>query len=351
MTKEELIINSFCKRLPWALVSEFLKKNNLRKGQGSEKTADKLIDDLSKNLFSPNLVTQMDKVYRSYIRFGDKTIAIDTLTPSEISSISSAIKNIQPEVNERTINFPYIDTDTNSHLNKTLSFIKCTSSKNGFLHFYFASTRAITETVIIDDNFLQAKNVNWKIPTDIFDVSGKIVTLRRCYDVVTIDIKNNTLIYQLDAKTASLNDEIEQALKKLISKFQTLFLYPLNISPSRQNVFPAIKNIYDHSIGRVCELGYQVSSVTHLERTRLNDKDLRQEEFHKGGKAKVKSLDVYRIANRYKSKSSKFNIETELLLPGQSSQLKANSAGHLRAAIFTKCLNSDDFRRHIADLI
>ena len=344
----ESFVSSFCTKLPWSVISQILKKNHFPVGQGADKTIEKLLKFYTEGRLSKTLINQMQSSYMNYLRFGDKTISIETIHPSDLGAVLQSVKNALVDIPHNDIKFPYYDKSTDDKLTDDPVFVKQEEVGN-YIHLYFASVRTITETISIDDSFFALNNSSFTLPAGIFDASAKQRVNRRYYDVVTIDKNEGHIFYKLDINNSYISPEVTTIKAKLVRKFRSLINSHTNLT--QHNLFPAVRKIYNTSKGRVCELGYQVSAVTHGEKMRSKEKDLRKERFHQGGKQVVPSVDVFRIANRYQTTDPIIRIESEVLLPGQTKMLNSGQTPFLKYAILTKCLNDSDFQKHINDLI
>ncbi|MCG7544698.1 hypothetical protein MHM93_10950 [Pseudoalteromonas sp. MM17-2] len=344
----ELFFGSFCKKLPWSVVSQVLKKHQISPSQGADKTISRLVELYKSKKITQSLINEVKGVYNRYTRFGDKTLSIDVVDKNDLSRLIAVATSAVPDIKASDINFPYYDDKTDKLLTEDPVFVH-QEVLGKYIHLYFASVRTITETISIDDSFFAQNNSSFKFPVGIFDVSAKQRVKRRYYDVITVDTSAGHIFYKLDISVPYISPEITTIKTKLHSKFITMI--GKSIARNKHNLFPAVGKIYKSSQGRVCELGYQVSAVTHGEKMRSKHKDLRREKFHQGGKSVVPSVDVFRIANRYETTDPIINVESEILLPGQTRMLTAGQSPFLNYAILTKCLNDSDFQKHIDNLI
>ena len=87
-----------------------------------------------------------------------------------------------------------------------------------------------------------------------------------------------------------------------------------------------------------------MGSVTHHEKMRSLQKDLRDEVFHKAGLGEVKSIDVFRIAVRKNKLIKEIPYESELYLPGTVRMMNGALSSPLKHAVISNCIYGNDYR-------
>jgi hypothetical protein len=170
--------------------------------------------------------------------------------------------------------------------------------------------------------------------------------LRQAYDVIILR-EQGIIEIRIDNPSEMSSDDRHRAFlqttdslnyqSKTFSEFDSILSEPINF-------FPAIKNLYDSSEGRVCELMFETdgASIKH-EKMRRRDIDLRSEAYHKAGKDAVDHITPCRLGIRWNFiDSNSVETEPELLLPGNIRNL-GSSNQRLEEAIIERCSSTENY--------
>ncbi|WP_067042897.1 hypothetical protein [Moritella sp. JT01] len=352
MSNKQLLIDTICERMPWKVLQAILKSLDLPISKGVKFTRLKLLSLVEQDLFTDATEQSLFNLYCEYLRFGDKTVMFNKISPVSLDKLTKNLDCIPLDINPDLINYPYRDPSKESHLSSKHQLVDLAIIGDS-IYFYFVALKSLTEHVRVDSDYLSSINANFTFPSYLHDISAKKIVEKRYYDIVCINTLEDTIEYRLDTASGLSSDELEDSFIKL----KTAFINKVRNLPGLDkiklhnfNLFNFVTAIYEHSMDRVCQLGFQVGSVTHHERTRASNKDLRKEVFHEAGKEKVKAIDVFRIAIRKNKKLKKVSYESELYLPGTVKMLIGASTATLNHAIISNCINEQDYRELVASM-
>lgn len=171
-----------------------------------------------------------------------------------------------------------------------------------------------------------------------------VKTIRfHAFDVIWIPVKGNTLDVRIDFPEGTLSDVAVAARKMTLTEFVRLTAVAI---PEPTNVFPLIDRMYnDGSEGTVVELGFgtTTASLKH-EKMRRRKLDLRDETYHKGGKAALETpIEPFKLSIRWhRVVGKKLNSEPELSL-NSNSRAAGSSNPVLDRLVVRRCMGNDDY--------
>lgn len=347
MDSKTLLIKTVCERMPWKVLQVALKSVKLPVSKGTEATLDKLLNLVTLRQINDVLERQLFNLYCDYLKFGDKTVRFDSASTESIQFIVDNVDKMQLDISPNDINFPFRDSDSDCKLSSKYKLVQLDNTEE-HIYFYFVSLKSLTEKIVLDSNYLQSINASFSLPLDLFNITANQRKEKRYYDIVCVNKRTGVVDYRLDTASGLSTDDLESSFRDLKTYFATKIqsleqTNAVQLSFVRKNLFPFIPALYLESDDRVCELGFQVGSVTHHERMRVSNKDLRDEIFHKAGKKEVDSIDVFRIAVRKLNKINHQTYESEVYLPGTIKLMSGSSISKLDHAIFSNCLNENDY--------
>jgi hypothetical protein len=173
-------------------------------------------------------------------------------------------------------------------------------------------------------------------------------TYKQCADAIIVPADAQRVELRLDLPTVTNMEYAAICAVQVLEQFHNLFPSAggASVLAGRINFFPAIDRIYrKRGLGQVVELGFETSTNSvKVEKMRDRDSDLRDELYHKTGKAAIKSLVPFKLAVKFQLDRS--GAAPELLLPGNFRELN-RSPPALDLAVLEGCLTE----KHVAALI
>ncbi|CDT98731.1 conserved hypothetical protein [Vibrio coralliirubri] len=354
------LVDSVCKRIPYKVLQLTLKELSIKTKSGIAQIEAKL-KEKAESTDEADLahLELLKSFYLSYLVSGDKTVSISSIDEGSLLKVLSDYSSILCPVSPEVINYPYYDEATDKHLNEVPQLVNINPVDDGLL-FTFASLKTLIETVELDEDYFKqiGAGEEFKLPKELYDAKAKKLVQRRYYDTVLIRQSDSTVEFRLDTASISSKTVLLDALDLLRKTFAKT-IAPLNqeeeVVLQTQNLFRAIPGAYQFSELRVCELGFSVGNVTHHEKMRVSKRDLRDEQFHKGGKSSIEKaktdLSVFRIAVRkQKVLEGIGQYETETYLPGIAKMIHSMTVPYLEYAIISNCTTNEDYNSHISEI-
>ncbi|WP_026970954.1 hypothetical protein [Aliagarivorans marinus] len=341
--KDKLLIEAVCNHTPWQLLQAILKESGLPVSKGVAHTKIALGKLLAEGKFTDKHHKKLFQLYWQTVCFGEKTVKFEQFDGSFLQRLKQAGSLIEPEINLNTINFPFKDNSANHLLDSSAKLVRSDAMEGG-IWLFFASLKSLTENIELDRSYFERINKDYNLPPELFDVKAKQKTTRQFYDIVYVDFAKQLVEYRLDTVSANSTDLDEAffALKRSFLRQVRRIPALADFECETVNLFPQISSLYNNSSHRVCELGFTVSSVTHHEKQRSGNKDLRHEVFHIAGVNKVDGIDVFRVATRELHQLGSATYESELYLPGTLKML-GSALSTLEYALIKNCLTSFDY--------
>ncbi|SSC71455.1 unnamed protein product [Ciceribacter sp. T2.26MG-112.2] len=171
-----------------------------------------------------------------------------------------------------------------------------------------------------------------------------VKTIRfHAFDVIWIPTNGDTLDVRIDFPEGTLSDIAVAARKMALTQFTKLTGVAM---PEPINVFPLIDKMYNDSTeGTVVELGFgtTTASLKH-EKMRRRKLDLRNETYHKGGKAALDTpIEPFKLSILWhRVIGKKLNSEPELSV-NSSSRAAGSTNPVLDRVVIRKCMGHEDY--------
>lgn len=243
--------------------------------------------------------------------------------------------------------FPLPEDKLKNTKSKT-SLVKLVDSSES-LSLIFCSSRYIRAKVKIDPNDFSPEA---KRELNNYD---ELYGIKNCFhqffDVVVL-WKNKPLIeVRVDVTHEIFSQDRKKYALEVMGKFNKLaekLLGIPSILKSPLNFFPLIKKLYDaKDEGKVGEIAFTTDEGSiKIEKMRVGMVDLRNETYHKAGKAAVDDICPYRLAILWESPiSESLNIKNhlELFLQGNCRSLSSKKPV-LEDVIIRKCSFSEEYK-------
>lgn len=173
----------------------------------------------------------------------------------------------------------------------------------GLKFFKFKKTRSVflKEDINVDQMNDEVKSEFIEFDK-VVGIKAKNIT---CIDAVVIDTEANSVILQLDLVSLLRSSDIDKNLdlfqimiNKIISnKFSNI--HALDKKTGVVNLYNCIKNFYDKSEGAITKLSFTTSKGVHHETLKGAATDIRNADYHLGGKAKEGSISPYRVTKKF----------------------------------------------------
>ncbi len=346
----ELLLNSLRDRVPFPTMSAILKLSDLPVSRGAKNTVDRILKEVSegKKDYSSEL-EKLNDFYSDHLLICEKAVQLFPVDRERINKIIKLLKTHKIEKSDFRDSYPFpLSEDKLRATNSELSLVKIVESDEN-LNLIFCSKRFFTERIEINTFDLSPAT---KKELDTYDeLFGIKNYFRQFFDVVVLWKHKPHIEVRVDvARNISFQDRKKYTLE-IAGQFNNLIERLLGIPSVLKapvNFFPLIKKLYDKKgEGKVGELAFTTTQGSiKFERMRLGSVDLRDEIYHKAGKAAVKDIDPYRLAILWDSPISEsldIKNQLELFLQGHCRDLSAGKQ-ILEDIIIRKCSCQEDYK-------
>lgn len=333
------VVASLRQRVPWPVATRILKELELPRAQGWDKTVERLTSgDYGK---SAN-VSSLAEVLRQHIRYGEKLVRLYDLSRDQHASALESISNAQPPKTIFRDRYPLTlseDELESAPINPRLIAVESDDSSTSAI---FASVRSmqLREPLHTDQIPEEARGI-----LDNYDEVIGIKHIKyEAFDVVSIAKKTPRAFVLIDYP-AGMHKDVATAAQNVISQLLTNIINQ-NIFTRPINLFPLINSMYRaRHEGMVVELafGTTTASLKH-EKMRRQLSCLREETYHKGGKAALGTpIEPHRLSIVWTrpipgggNSMPELGLHTTTAVAGSQNPL-------LFEAEIRKCMGGDDF--------
>jgi hypothetical protein len=282
--------------------------------------------------------------FYAQILVGEKAVKIFKVETDIVKSLINSFESIEPQKSIFKDKYPFpVSQKELKDVNSSQNLVEIKTIEKG-LQLVFCSKRDYTERLGLDLNIIREEER--KNLADLSEIIGIKKYARQAYDIVTLRERGMIEVRIDNPLKMSSDDRYRAFLKtsdslnyqiKNISKFDSVLNEPINF-------FSAIKNLYNSSEGRVCELWFETDGASiKREKMRKRHIDLRSEAYHKAGKDAVDHITPCRLGIRWNFiDSNSVETEPELLLPGNTRDL-GSSNQRLEEAIIERCSSLEDY--------
>lgn len=339
MTTISDIARTMRARMPWPVGRKVLVENGFPRGQGWEQTIKKLGN--TKQIEG----TQVDELVvalREHALCGEKLAGFYKVDTDALDRAREKVLNAKIQVTAFSEAFPASVPDD-----------KLTDQPNGFvltavetnedgIAVVFSSVRVITVREEIDPEDMP------EVAADIFGDYEQIIGLKtvrfQAFDVVSLPHNGPLVDVRVDYPAGTQHDVALAAHARAIDALHKIIGEPLLTEPV--NLFPLIDRIYnDPGEGVVVELGFGTTTASlKNEKMRRRQLDLREEQYHKGGKAALKSpIEPFRLSVTWKRQAGAGLFSTPELSVNSNARAAGGEHPTIENVVIRKCMGQSDY--------
>ena len=334
----EGIARSMRARMPWPVGQRVLRENGVARGHGWEKTIARLS---SKDADFGEKIDALAADLKEHLLCGEKLVRFYEIGKKTKTTMVEALVKAKPPKSSFKDSYPTLLFEDDLEAQPTNPILVAVEELEDGVAAVFASTHSI---------LLREPLVREELPEEAVEALAEydeIVGIKHvrheAIDVVSIPSRGPHINVRIDYPYGMHRDVGESAQGRIRTELATLIKYDNLTSPV--NLFPLINEMYKASReGTVVELafGTTTASLEH-EKMRRRAKCLRDEAYHKGGKAALKApIEPYRVSITWQPPLTDGSSTPELGL--YSSSFVAGSAKPvLTDAVIRKCMGLRDF--------
>ncbi len=332
------LAQSLRQRVPWSVASRILKEQQLPRGQGWDRTVERLC---SGDYQDANTIAGLQAALREHILYGEKLVRIYDLDEKKNSAVE-IIQNVKIKQTSFAKRFPETlpeDELTDTSAEPVLVYVE---ESDEAVSAVFASVRAmqLRESVPTDEIPDEAKGILGN-----YDEVVGIKNVRyEAFDVISISRKSPRAVVLIDHPLGASKDSGVAAHTQIVHCFSKIV--GQNILSQPINLFPLINAMYRaRSEGVVVELAFGTStaSLKH-EKMRRKSLCLREEAYHKGGKAALSTpIEPHRLSIIWRRPLASGGSSAPELSLHTTTTIAGSPLPVLWEAEIRKCIGVDDF--------
>jgi len=325
-------------RMPWPVGQRVLRQNELPRGHGWEKTVEKLSDERVNYDYAIEGTTND---LREHLLCGEKLVRLYMVSKPARNALTKTLQNVQLPKSRFREAYPALLSEDELEAGSSKPILISIEDSDEGVSAVFASVRSL---------LLKEPLTPDELPEGVADALSQydeIVGIKyvryEAVDVVSIPKTGDYVGIRVDFPNGMHRDVAEVAQSRLRTELSSLVKAEHLSSPV--NLFPLIDAMYKAKTeGTVVELafGTTTASLKH-EKMRRRGTCLRDEAYHKGGKAALGSpIEPYRLSIVWRVPFSEGESTPELGL--YSTALASGSANPiLTDAVIRKCMGLRDF--------
>ncbi|MGX9988826.1 hypothetical protein ACS4RR_006270 [Rhizobium sp. Z1P35] len=332
------ILKSLRDRTPWPVARRILQQIGVERSKGWDLTlerADKAIGRFESK------EDDILEALRLHAISGEKLASFYEVGAETMATIRERAAEIVPPSNPFSESYPVTLSETalkGMPAGLVLAAVERTETGTGLV---FASARVVTVREPIS-----LSSLGNEIASELDDyeeIIGVKTVSFQAFDVVWIPDKGSTMDVRVDFPEGTLGEVALAARKLSVEAFESAIGVAL---PEPTNVFALIDRMYgDGSEGIVVELGFGTTTASiKREKMRRKKLDLRNETYHKGGKAALGTpIEPFKVSIIWRRPvGPKLFSEPELSL-NSNSRAAGSADPVLDRVVIRKCMGNDDF--------
>lgn len=332
------VLKSLRERAPWPVGRRILADIGVARGQGWNNTLQKIDENPKK---SEEKADELGEALKSHEICGEKLVSFYEFDAAVLQTIRGQFGRLQPTDTAFSQRYPATLSETELKAAPAGLVLTSVEVQDDGLAVVFSSARVTTVRERIN---VEALEDSANAVLDEYEEIIGVKTIRfHAFDVIWIPSQGNTIDVRVDFPEGTLSEVAVAARKMVLAE---LVKITGAVIPEAVNMFPLIDKMYsDGSEGTVVELGFgtTTASLKH-EKMRRRKLDLRDETYHKGGKAALETpIEPFKLSIRWhRVIGRRLASEPELSL--NSSSRAAGSANPLLdRVVIRRCMGSDDY--------
>lgn len=325
--------------MPWSVGQLVLSESSISRARGWDATVERLCSSGSR---SDAKLDELATSLKEHLLCGEKLIRFYELSSAEKDELLQHIHTTALPEGPAVNAYPALLSveDMASHPSG-LQLVSVEHRENGTALVY-SSIRTITQRVEISKTELSQSAAEEL--SDFEEIYAVKNTKLQAIDTLWVPNGGNYVDVRVDYPLGMLRQTGEIAQLKVCEA--VVGLVGKDILGTPLNLFPLIDQIYKaKDEGTVVELafGTTTASIKH-EKMRRRHSDLRNENYHVGGKAALNTpIEPYKLSVVYKRRISERKSSTPELSLHSSVRISGKTQPVLTDAVVRKCIGFDDF--------
>jgi hypothetical protein len=325
--------------MPWSVGRKVLVENGFPRGKGWEQTLEKLTKPQQEKV---GQVDELAVALSEHAACGEKLSGFYAVDSEVLARVRAKVASIEIEENAFALAYPAVLTDDELSVQPNGFVLTAIEDKEDGVAAIFSSARVITVREEIEPDEMPD---GWAGLFDEFEEVFGLKTVRfQAFDVVWIPHNGTLVDVRVDYPEGTHHDVALAAHARTVDAFhkivgETVFDGPMNL-------FPLIDRIYNDSAeGTVVELGFGTTTASlKNEKMRRKQLDLREEQYHKGGKAALKSpIEPFRLSVTWRRKAGGGLYSNPELSINSSARAAGGENPTVDNVVIRKCMGQVDY--------
>jgi len=333
------LLQGMRQRVPWSVAGRILKELDLPRGQGWERTVERLMDG---NYKKQAILDALEMALIEHIIYGEKLVRVYDLAKGEKESLIKDLENVKTPETNFSKNFPQALAPEELATGSPIPTLVSVQERNDSICAVFGSVRTMQsrEPVSMEEMPEGSRG--------IFERFDEVVGIKHikyeAFDIVLVSRHSPRVIVLVDHPDGAPKENglgihlvVPRQLTEIVE--YDYFTKPVNL-------FPLINAMYKtKGEGNVVELafGTTTASLKH-EKMRRQNTCLRDETYHKGGKAALRTqIEPHRLSINWKRALPSGASSIPELSLNTTSATAASPHPALFEAEIRRCMGADDF--------
>lgn len=339
MTSISDIARTMRSRMPWPVGRKVLVENGFPRGRGWEQTVEKLGSAKQEE------GTQVDELVvalREHTLCGEKLAGFYKVDPEALARAREKVLSAEIKATAFSEAFPASLPEDELADQPSGFILTAVESSDDGIAVVFSSVRVITVREDIEPEDMP------EAAAGVFEDYEQIIGLKtvrfQAFDVVSLPHDGAYIDVRVDYPAGTHHDVALSAHARTIDAFHKIVGDPLLSDPI--NLFPLIDRIYnDPKEGIVVELGFGTTTASlKNEKMRRKQLDLREEQYHKGGKAALKSpIEPFRLSVTWKRKAGDGLFSNPELSVNSNARAAGGEHPTIENVVIRKCMGQADY--------
>ena len=346
----EPLLTALRHRVPFSTMSAILKLSEFPVSQGADRTVERIIKEVGEGKEDyTSAIKKLKQQYHDHLLVSEKAIRFFPVDKVRIAKLTNLITKNEIKNSDFLALYPIpLSEEQLSKTKSKISLVDLVESEQS-LSLVYCSSRFIQERVKIDTSELNPEVE--KELSSYYEVYGIKKYFYQFFDTVVLWKNKPFVEVRVDVtRDMPWQDRRKYALE-VVGEFNNLTNKVLGIESLLRdsvNFFPLIKKLYDaKDEGKVGELAFTTDEGSiKNEKMRVGMVDLRNETYHKAGRAAVDDICPYRIAVLWESPISEtlsIKNNLELFLQGTCKSLSSKNQV-LEDVIIKKCSFLEEYK-------
>lgn len=348
------ILESIKKRTSLPVFQAHCRMHNLPTSKSWDGLKEKINEEISRDpACKKEIESTLENIYKETLSLGKRAVKIFKIEKEKSEQVFITLSNLKPDTSPYLKNFPHpVDSSDLANLSDDAYLCETnTSAKESIVTNIFCSKRVFIEKEERKREEIGNDAINkfgWQNYDEFIFIKRKH---SQCFEYVRFNQETSLLEIIVEERSGSDTSEafnlIQTKINSIFANIDSLDIRLIN----PVNFFPAINAIYQCATeGIIAELGFTtLTGSAKLEKMRTTKKDLREEEFHLGGKDAIRgALTPFRVAVRWNVPGQ--TLQEEALLPGSIRQL-GSGVPHLDHVVLSRALTTEAMQAMLARIV